>query len=197
MIKSFEFYFDFASPYSFLAHKQIGKIEKENSIKMKYMPIFLGDLLNLAGIKANVDIPIKAKYMIKDCKLWAEKYNITFKFNNYFPIKTLNLMRCILVAEKKDKDFAQIFITKIFDAIWKDGINLNDNTIVEKLLQNLDLNPKTFLMEAIEPKIKDELKKRTDDAYQKGIFGAPSFIINNKVFWGQDRLEFVLNEAKK
>ena len=195
MIKAFEFYFDFASPYSFLAHKQIGKIEKENSIKMKYMPIFLGDLLNLAGIKANVDIPIKAKYMIKDCKLWAEKYNITFKFNNYFPIKTLNLMRCTLVAEKKD--FAQIFITKIFDAIWKDGINLNDNTIVEKLLQNLDLNPKTFLMEAIEPKIKDELKKRTDDAYQKGIFGAPSFIINNKVFWGQDRLEFVLNEAKK
>ena len=104
-------------------------------------------------------------------------------------------MRCTLVAEKKD--FAQIFITKIFDAIWKDGINLNDNTIVEKLLQNLDLNPKNFLMEAIEPKIKDELKKRTDDAYQKGIFGAPSFIINNKVFWGQDRLEFVLNEAKK
>ena len=197
MIKSFEFYFDFSSPYSFLAHKQIGKIEKENSIKMKYMPIFLGDLLNLAGIKANIDIPIKAKYMIKDCKLWAEKYNITFKFNNYFPIKTLNLMRCILVAEKKDKDSAQILITKIFDAIWKDGINLNDNTIVEKLLQNLDLNPKTFLMEAIEPKIKDELKKRTDDAYQKGIFGAPSFIINNKVFWGQDRLEFVLNEAKK
>ena len=195
MIKSFEFYFDFASPYSFLAHKQIGKIEKENSIKMKYMPIFLGDLLNLAGIKANVDIPIKAKYMIKDCKLWAEKYNITFKFNNYFPIKTLNLMRCTLVAEKKD--FAQIFITKIFDAIWKDGINLNDNTIVEKLLQNLDLNPKNFLMEAIEPKIKDELKKRTDDAYQKGIFGAPSFIINNKIFWGQDRLEFVISEAKK
>ena len=69
MIKSFEFYFDFSSPYSFLAHKQIGKIEKENSIKMKYMPIFLGDLLNLAGIKANIDIPIKAKYMIKDCKL--------------------------------------------------------------------------------------------------------------------------------
>ena len=195
MIKSFEFYFDFSSPYSFLAHKQIGKIEKENSIKMKYMPIFLGDLLNLAGIKANIDIPIKAKYMIKDCKLWAEKYNITFKFNNYFPIKTLNLMRCTLVAEKKY--FAQIFITKIFDAIWKDGINLNDNIIVEKLLQNLDLNPKNFLMEAIEPKIKDELKKRTDDAYQKGIFGAPSFIINNKVFWGQDRLEFVLNEAKK
>jgi len=162
---------------------------------MKYIPILLGGLLKSAGIKANVDIPIKAKYMIKDCKLWAEKYNIIFKFNNYFPIKTLDLMRCVLVAEKKN--FAQNFINKIFDAIWKDGLNLNDNTIVEKLLKNLDINPKTFLMEAVDPKIKDELKKRTDDAYKKGIFGAPSFIVNNKMFWGQDRLEFVLNEAKK
>ena len=93
------------------------------------MPIFLGDLLNLAGIKANIDIPIKAKYMIKDCKLWAEKYNITFKFNNYFPIKTLNLLRCALVAEKKD--FAQIFITKISK---KNDHENNPNIFPSKLL---------------------------------------------------------------
>ncbi len=195
MIKSFEFYFDFASPYSFLAHKQIRKIEKNNSIKIKYMPILLGGLFNLSGIKANADIPIKAKYMIKDCKLWAEKNNISFKFNNYFPIKTLTLMRCVLVAQKKD--FTQMFINKIFDAIWKDGINLNDNLIVEKLLKNLDLNPKIFLVEANEAKIKEELKSKTNDAHKKGIFGAPTFLVNNKIFWGQDRLEFALNEAKK
>ena len=167
MIKSFEFYFDFASPYSFLAHKQIRKIEEENSIKVKYIPILLGALLKSAGIRANVDIPIKGKYMIKDCKLCAEKNNIEFKFNNYFPIVTLNLMRCVLVAEKKD--FAQNFINKIFDAIWKDGLNLNDNSIVEKLLKNLDTNPKAFLMEAVESEIKEELRKRTDDAFKKGI----------------------------
>ena len=195
MIKPFEFYFDFASPYTFLAHKEIKTIEKENSIKVKYMPILLGALLRSAGIKSNVDIPIKAKYMIKDCKLCAEKNGITFKFNNYFPIITLNLMRCVLVAEKKY--FAQNFIDKVFDAIWRDDLNLNDNAIVEKLLKNLDINPKTFLMDAIHPTIKDDLQKRTDDAHDKGIFGAPSFIVNNKIFWGQDRLEFVINEAKK
>ena len=195
MIKSFEFYFDFASPYTFIAHKEIRKIEKENSVKIKYMPMLLGGLLKLSGIKANADIPIKARYMIKDCKLWAEKYKIAFKFNNYFPINTLDLMRCVIVAEKKN--FAQNFINKVFDAIWKDGINLNDDIIVEKLLKNLDINPKTFLMEAIDHKIKDELKKRTDDAYNKGIFGTPSFIVNNKIFWGQDRLEFALNEVNK
>ena len=195
MIKTFEFYFDFGSPYTFLAHKGIRKIEKENSIKVKYMPVLLGALLKLTGVKANIDVPIKGKYMIKDCKLWAEKYNIEFKFNNYFPIITLNLMRCALVAE--NKGFSQIFINKVFDAIWKDGLNLNDNSILEKLLKNIDINPKNFLIEAIDLKIKNELKKRTDEAYKKGVFGTPSFIVNNKIFWGQDRLQFALNEASR
>ena len=195
MIKPFEFYFDFVSPYTFLAHKEIRRIENENSIKINYMPILLGALLKSAGIKPNMDIPIKGKYMIKDCKLWAEKYNIEFKFNSYFPIITLNLMRCVLVAEKKS--LAKNFIDKVFDAIWKDDLNLNDSAIFENLLKNLKINPKTFLMEAAQPNIKDKLRKKTDDAYKKGIFGAPSFIVNNKIFWGQDRLEFVLSEATK
>ena len=195
MSKFIEFYFDFGSPYSYIAYKEIKKIEKKNTFKIKYMPICLGGLHNSAGVTPAAFISIKAKYMIKDCKLWAEKYKITFKFNNYFPINTLNLMRCVLVAEKKD--IAPNFIDKVFDVIWKDGLNLNDNIIVEKLLKNLDLNPKTFLMEALNPVIKDELKRRTYEAYSKGIFGTPSFIVNNKMFWGQDRLEFVFNEARK
>ena len=195
MIKQFEFYFDYASPYTFLAHKEIRRIENENSIKINYMPILLGGLLKLAGIKANVDIPIKGKYMVKDCRLLAEKYNVKFLFNNYFPINTLNLMRCVLVAKKKG--ITHNFVNKFFDAIWEDGLNLNDKGIIEKLLINLKINPKSFLIEAVQPDIKYDLKKRTDDAFEKGIFGAPSFIINNKIFWGQDRLEFVLNEAKK
>ena len=131
MIKPFEFYFDFASPYAFLAHKKIRKIEKENLIKIEYMPILLGALFKLTGIKANIDIPIKGKYMVKDCKLWAEKYNIEFKFNSHFPIITLDLMRCVLVAEKKG--FAQNIINKFFDAIWKEGLDLNNNGFVGEL----------------------------------------------------------------
>jgi len=195
MIKIFEFYFDFASPYTFLAHKKILRVEKENNIKIKYVPVLLGGLLKLSGIKANVDIPIKAKYMIKDCKLTSEKNNIEFKFNNYFPITSLNLMRGVIVAESEGYD--KIFINKVFDSIWKHGLNLNDNLIFEKLLKNLDINPKKFLTKIIEPKIKDDLKKRTDEAFQKGIFGLPTFLVNNRIFWGQDRLEFAVMESKK
>ena len=89
MIKPFEFYFDFISPYSFLAHKRIMELEKQHNIKIKYMPILLDGLHHLSGITAPGLIPSKAKNMIKDCKLWAEKYKINFKFNVYFPIKTL------------------------------------------------------------------------------------------------------------
>ena len=195
MIKSFEFYFDFVSPYSFLAHKEIKKIEEANTIKIKYMPILLGGLHDLAGIIAPGFIPIKAKYMIKDSKLVSEKKNIKFKFNYYFPIKTVNFMRGVIIAE--EDNFEKFYIEKIFNAIWKDGLNMNDQSIIEKVIKNMDINPKTFLLRATDIKIKDKLKKLTDDALKKGIFGAPTFLINKKIFWGQDRLYCALDEAEK
>ena len=195
MIKSFDFYFDFISPYSFLAHKEIIKIEKKNSVKIRYKPILLGGLHNLHGIKATSFIPAKAKHMIRDCKLIAEKNKIKFKFNSYFPIRSLNLMRGVFVAE--EDNYKSYYIDSIFNAIWQDGLNMNDENVIEKILKNLNVNPKTFLLRSASSSIKDSLRKRTNEAYEKGIFGAPSFVSNNKVFWGQDRIEFALNEASK
>ena len=195
MIKSFDFYFDFVSPYSFLAHKEIRKIEKKNSIKIKYKAILLGGLHNLHGIKAPAFIPAKAKHMVRDCKLIAEKNKIKFKFNSYFPIRSLNLMRGVLVAE--EDNFKNYYIDSIFDSIWQDGLNMNDENIIQKVLKNLNINPKTFLLRSTSSSIKDSLKKKTNEAYEKSIFGAPTFVSNNKIFWGQDRIEFALNEASK
>tara|TARA_A100001011_G_C14200327_1_gene795364 strand:+ start:691 stop:1278 length:588 start_codon:yes stop_codon:yes gene_type:complete len=195
MTKSVDFYFDFISPYSFLAHKQIKKIEKKNEIKIKFKPILLGGLHNLHGIKAPAFIPAKAKFMIRDCKLIAEKNKIQFKFNSYFPVKTLNLMRGVLISE--EDDFQSYYIDKIFDAIWKDGLNMNDQLIIDKVLKNLEINPKTFILRSSNENVKNLLKEKTNDAFNKGVFGAPTFIVNNKLFWGQDRLEFALNEFSR
>ena len=195
MIKSFDFYFDFISPYSFLAHKEIKRIEKNHSIKIRYKPILLGGLHNLHGIKAPAFIPAKAKHMIRDCKLIAEKNKIVFKFNSYFPIRSLNLMRGVLVAE--EDNYKSYYVDSIFNSIWQDGLNMNDENIIQKVLKNLNVNPKTFLLRSASSSIKDSLRKRTNEAYEKGIFGAPSFVSNNKIFWGQDRIEFALDEANK
>ena len=96
MTKLIDFYFDFVSPYSYLAHKQIRKIEKEESIKVNYKPIFLGGLHKLIGITAAAFINSKAKFMIRDCKMVSRKLNINFKFNPLFPINSLNIMRGLL-----------------------------------------------------------------------------------------------------
>ena len=195
MIKPFDFYFDFISPYSFLAHKEIRKIENKEGCKIRYIPILLGGLRNLHGIKAPAFIPAKAKHMIKDCKLIAEKNNIKFKFNSYFPIRSLNLMRGVLVAE--EDNIKNYYIDNIFNTIWQDGLNMNDEIIIQKVLKNLNANPKTFALRSTSSLIKDSLRKKTTEAYEKGIFGAPTFVVNNKIFWGQDRLEFALKEASK
>ena len=195
MIKPFDFYFDFISPYSFLAHKEIRKIENKTNIKIRYKPILLGGLHNLHGIKAPAFIPAKAKHMIRDCKLIAERNNIKFRFNSYFPIKSLNLMRGVLVAE--EDNIKNYYIDNVFNTIWQDGLNMNDENIIYKILKNLNINPKTFILRSTSSSIKDSLRKKTSDAYEKGIFGAPTFVTNNKIFWGQDRIEFVLKEASK
>mgnify|MGYP001292974811 FL=1 len=195
MIKPFDFYFDFISPYSFLAHKEIRKIENKTNIKIRYKPILLGGLHNLHGIKAPAFIPAKAKHMIRDCKLIAERNKIKFRFNSYFPIKSLNLMRGVLVAE--EDNIKNYYIDNVFNTIWQDGLNMNDENIIYKILKNLNINPKTFALRSTSSSIKDSLRKKTSDAYEKGIFGAPTFVTNNKIFWGQDRIEFVLKEASK
>ena len=195
MIKPFDFYFDFVSPYSFLAHKEIRKIENKTGIKIRYRPVLLGGLHNLHGIKAPAFIPAKAKHMIKDCKLIAERNNVKFKFNSYFPIKSLNLMRGVLVAE--EDNIKNYYIDNIFNTIWQDGLNMNDEVIMQKVLKNLNVNPKTFVLRSISSLIKDSLRNKTNEAYEKGVFGAPTFVSNNKIFWGQDRIEFALKEASK
>ena len=195
MTKCIEFYFDFSSPYAYIGYKEIRKFEKKNLFKIKFMPIFLGGLHNSAGITPAAFIDIKSKYMIDDTKMVAKKKNIDFNFNSYFPIKTVNFMRGVIIAEKEN--FEKIYIEKLFNAIWKDGLNMNDPIVIEKVLKNIDLNPETFLQKATDNKIKEKLKKITDDALKKGIFGAPTYYVNKKIFWGQDRLAYAVDEVKK
>ena len=195
MTKSIEFYFDFSSPYAYLGFKEIIKYEKKHRFQIKYMPIFLGGLHNSADIKPAAFNKIKSKYMIQDTKLVANKKNIKFSFNSYFPIKTVNFMRGAIIA--KDNNYEKIYIEKIFDSIWRDGLNMNDNIIINKVLKNLDLNPDIFFGKVSDIKIKDKLKKLTNDALKKGIFGAPTYYVNRKIFFGQDRLIYAIDEIKK
>jgi 2-hydroxychromene-2-carboxylate isomerase len=195
MNKTIDFYFDFISPYAFISFQQIKSLKFKQEFKFRLKPVLLGGLHNLHKITAPAFIPAKAKFMIRDCKMVSEKCKISFKFNSYFPIKTVDLMRGVLIAE--EDGIANNYIDKIFETMWVSGLNLNDQQVVDKTLKNLEINPKTFSLRLSSQNIKDELKKRTQEAYEKGVFGAPTFLVNNKIFWGQDRLEYALAESLK
>ena len=195
MTKPIDFYFDFISPYTFISFQQIKTLKFKQDFKFKLKPMLLGGLHNLHKITAPAFIPAKARFMIRDCRMLSNKYKISFKFNSYFPINTVNLMRGVLIAE--EDGIANEYIDKVFEALWVSGLNLNDQLIIDKVLKNIDINPKTFALRLSNQNVKDELKKRTQSAFEKGIFGAPTFYVNNKVFWCQDRLEFALTESLK
>ena len=186
-----DFYFDIISPYSYIAHKKIQKIKEHQKVIFNYKPILLGGLHNLAGINAPAFNKFKIKNMQSDCELVSKKNSISFKWNLKFPINSLPIMRGYLSVEDGQKDdYLNIF----FDAYWRDNLDLSSDKEFSKLLESLKIDSKIFFEKITQQSIKDTLKKFTNDAFEKEVFGAPTFIVDNKIFWGQDRLEYALEE---
>ena len=194
MIKSIDFYFDFISPYSYLAHNKIKILKQENNINFNYKPVLVGGLHNLQGITAPAFIKSKLKHMINDCNLIAKKDKSDFIWNSKFPINSLNIMRGYLFINNKIKD---LYLNVIFDAYWKDNLDTSNEEILKTLLKKCKINSDDFFIGINDRKTKDELKNITQAAHKKEIFGAPTFVVNNKIFWGQDRLDFALEEYNK
>ena len=194
MIKSIDFYFDFISPYSYLAHKKVKILKEKKNIIFNYKPILVGGLHNLQGITAAAFIKPKLKHMISDCNLIAKKDNFAFMWNSKFPINSLNIMRGYLFINDKIKN---LYLNKMFDAYWKEDLDTTNKEILKSILEKCEINSNDFFNGIKDPKVKDKLKDATQEAHDKEIFGAPSFVINKKIFWGQDRLEFALDEYNK
>ena len=191
MTKSLDFYFDFISPYSFLAYKRLKKINKNNLINIVYKPILLGGLHKLGGITAPAFNERKMKNMRNDCLLVANKNNIEFEWNSQFPINTLQLMRGYLTI---NDEYKSKFFEVCFDFYWKDNEDISDSKKLSEILRLSGLDENEFFKKIQNENIKNELKKLTNDAFEKDIFGAPTFVVNNKIFWGQDRLDYALEE---
>ena len=191
MTKSIDFYFDFISPYSYLAYKKIKSLNNLNNYKIIYKPILLGGLHNLGGITAPAFNVRKMKNMKNDCELIAKKNKIIFKWNDKFPINSLYLMRGYLVLSEKLKEK---YFEVCFDNYWKENTDISSEENIHKILDLCSINKTNFFKNINDKKIKDQLKELTNLAFQKDIFGAPTFVVNNKIFWGQDRLEYALEE---
>ena len=192
MTKSIDFYFDIISPYAYLAYKQLSSLENLKKIKFNYKPILLGGLHKLAGITAPAFNEFKMKNMKNDCNLIASKKNIKFQWNDKFPINTLKIMRGYLSVNEEKKD---IYLETFFNAYWRDNIDLENIDEIKNLLKKIDIDTNNFFNDLEDIKIKEKLKEITNSAFEKEVFGAPTFIVNNKLFWGQDRLDYAIEET--
>jgi 2-hydroxychromene-2-carboxylate isomerase len=191
MSNHIDFYFDVISPYSYIAHKKIQKITENQKIIFNYKPVLLGGLHNLAGISAPAFNKYKMKNMQSDCELVSKKNDISFLWNSKFPINSLSIMRGYLSVNDNLKEE---YINLFFNAYWKNNLDLSLEKEFSKLLKILNIDSKIFFDKIKEKSIKDDLKKLTSNAFKKEVFGAPTFIVNNKIFWGQDRIEYAVEE---
>jgi 2-hydroxychromene-2-carboxylate isomerase len=176
-----DFYFDFTSPYSYLAHAEIQKAELLG-VNIKYKPVLLGALfkeLGQQGVPMFAAHAHKAAYILQDMNDWAQARQVDFVFNNRFPLKAINALRIALIEPK--------VISILFHAAWAENIDIGQDELLEAVLNKANFDGLALIAKAQEQVIKDRLKANNSEALNKGIFGVPSFIFDNHIVFGQDR----------
>ncbi|QLL11520.1 2-hydroxychromene-2-carboxylate isomerase [Pseudomonas chlororaphis] len=192
MSKTVEFFFDLGSPTSYLAYTQLPKICARTGSQLIYQPMLLGGVFKVTGNASPISIPAKGRYMLQDLARYARRYEVPLAFNPHFPINTLLLMRAVTGMQLRHPQRFIAFIDCLFRALWVEKRNLNDQATVAAVLSEGGFDPQEVLALANDEEVKNALKDKTEQALQRGVFGAPSMFVDNQLFFGQDRLDFVL-----
>lgn len=189
MSKKVEFFFDFGSPASYLAWTQLPRVAAENAADIVWRPMLLGGVFKATGNQPPVSIPSKGRYMLQDLARWATRYGVPLAFNPHFPINTLHLMRGAIGY--LGTETLQPYMKAIFEAIWEQRLDMDQADVVAQVLSTAGLDPAEFQRLANDQDVKEQLKATTEEAVQRGVFGAPSFFVGDQLYFGQDRLDFV------
>ncbi|MBD9603605.1 2-hydroxychromene-2-carboxylate isomerase [Pseudomonas sp. PDM10] len=192
MSKTVEFYFDLGSPATYLAYTQLPKICEQTDSQLIFIPILLGGVFKATGNASPAAIPAKGRYMFQDLDRYAKRYGVPLKFNPHFPINTLMLMRAVTGMQLRHPERFQAFIDCLFHALWVEGRSLDDLATVASVLTQNGFDPNEVLALTADEEVKATLKDNTEKAVQRGVFGAPSMFVDHQLFFGQDRLDFVL-----
>lgn len=190
MSTTLDFYFDFGSPAAYLAHKWLRRLSTQYSLAVTYKPMLLGGVFKATGNNSPVAVPAKAHYMmVHDLPRFARRYGVPLNSNPHFPINTPNLMRTAIAAEHLG--CAKAFNDTVYDAVWIQGENMGEMKVVAAILTKAGLDAKALLNLCQTPDIKAELITNTAAAVARGVFGAPTFFMDDEMYFGQDRLDFV------
>ena len=185
-MKVVQFYFDPISPYVWLAYHQLYRIKEKFEVQFDYIPVLFAGLLNAHQNKGPAEIPAKRVHTLTDTMRWALYYGLEYKSPPAHPFNPLKPLRvCLAVddAAKKEK-----VVGDLLDATWSKGLDITQESTLLALLKVHDLDAAAILQKAESPEIKQVLRDNTERAIQRGVFGVPTFIVDQELFWGHDRL---------
>ena len=176
MSTSIDWYFDFVSPYSYIALHRL----KELPAPVSYKPVLFAGLLNHWGQKGPAEIPAKRQWTYRWCTWWAAELGIPLRFPAEHPFNPLQHLRLALACGSRPEA-----VKRIFDSIWMSGGNATDPARFKALCGELGVQPDELAQ------VKDLLRQNTEQAAARGVFGVPSFVVDGEVFWGDDAIGFV------
>lgn len=185
MANKIEFFYDYLSPFSYLADTQLPAIVLRTGAEIVYRPVLLGAIMKATGNSGPLPIQGKAGYNVADFQRWAKRYGVPAQFSPHFPFNSIRLLRAAVAAQWHGR-FAE-FHSAAFRAIWELGQDLSKEDALGRLLGEVGIDP--ALIDGDE--IKNQLRANAEEAVSRGAFGAPTFFVGSEMFWGNDRLEFV------
>ena len=185
MPQRIEFFYDYLSPFSYLADTQLPAIARRTGAEIEYRPILMGAIMKNVGNAGPLSIPSKAAYNIAEFQRWAKRYGVPAKFSPHFPFNPIRIVRGAIAAQMRGC-FLE-FHSAAFRAIWEQGQDLSKEEALRELLDKAGIDP--TLIEGDD--IKNRLRANVDEAVSRGAFGAPTFFVNGEMYWGNDRLDFV------
>ncbi|MDE5447070.1 2-hydroxychromene-2-carboxylate isomerase [Bradyrhizobium sp. CSA207] len=191
MTKQIEFYFDFGSPYSYLAQSRLGKLATETKASIEFMPTSVLDLMKAVGNSpTSLECQPKRKYVKTDLQRWVKQYGVGWEHNpNFRHIDLSFLLRAAIAAIKLG--VIADFVPKVFDGLYAKSLNLGDTEILRDFLKKSDLPANEIIDLMARQETFEELKARNKAAEEKGLFGVPTFRVGQEIFFGNDRLPFV------
>jgi len=189
MAKTLEFYFDYGSPTSYLAHVQLAGIAERTGATVVRRPMLLGGVFKAAENQTPVANKAKGAYMLADMPRMAKHLGVPFTMNPYFIINTLPLMRGA-VAALEDGNF-EAYDVAMWQAMWVDGENMGEVEVIGKVLKGAGLDPAAFAARIQDQAVKDALIAGTEEAVKRGAFGAPTCFVGDEMFFGSDRMDYV------
>ena len=186
-----DFYFDFASPYGYIASTRIDEIAERHGRTVAWRPILLGAVFKTTGMGPLPSVPLKGDYSIRDFARSARLYGVPFKMPAVFPFSSVNPSRVVYWLQARDTDLARRFAQATYRAVFPGQQDISKPDTLADIAAPLGVKREDLLAALNDQAVKDRLKTEVDQAIAKGVFGSPFIVVDGEPFWGADRLDQV------